>query len=327
MSRSDSGYNKFIDLLHRGESLTYDAIVNIFGCDKRTAERWVRNAQDEGIPLHTGKIGRKNLYSIPAEHRQEGIRVNLTDAEMLALAIGAEAAQSSLGPTHLGSPLHSGIAKLLKELPGDFHLYNFEEMKEQWHFSNTPTSLLDPEVFQQLMVAVEAYETCAITYFTAKGRETKDREIDPYGFAAPKGSWMVVAWCRLKRKFLNFSIADIRKIDRTGKFFTPKEFDLHDHFAGQFGGVGGAKLYNVTFLVEPDRVTAFRRKQYHASQQIESRPDGRAIVRFTVTGLEDMRSFAQSWGTGITVLEPEELVEIMRKESEEVWGRYGSSAR
>ena len=326
MTRRTGGYEQFLTMLHQGEALTYEEFAQRLGCSARTIQRLIEHARNEGTPLAFDKDGRKNIVFIPEDRRETGMKVNLSDQEILALAIAAQAAQSSLGPTPLGSPLHSGIAKLLEALPGEFHLYDFEEMHEQWHFSNTPSALLDPEVFRQLMHAVEQCETLQITYFTAKRNEETERRIDPYGFAAPKGSWMVVAWCHKKRKFLNFSIADIREIVPTGTNFIREDFDLDTHFAGQFGGVGGEKMYDVTFLIEPDRVAAFRRKQYHASQNLEALPDGRARVRFHVAGLEDIRSFAQSWGTGITVEEPEELVEIMREEGVELVGRYGNDS-
>ena len=323
MKKPISNYEKLLELLHQGTSLTYKGAAERLGCNIRTIYRCLATARGEGIPLQVEREeGREHVISIPEEHRREGVKINLGDEEMLALAIAGEAAQFSLGPTPLGPALHSSIKKLLDRLPGEFYSLALEQMSEQWHFSHTPSAQLDPVIFKQLMHAVDNCETLSISYATAKRREPRERKIDPYGFAAPRGSWMVVAWCHRRKAFLNFSVADIRSIEVTGSNFIREEFDLDKHFAGHFGGVGGEKMYNVLFLVEPDRVAAFRRKQYHASQQLEEREDGRAIVHFTVAGLEDIRSFAQSWGTGITVLEPEELVEVMRDEANEILRRY-----
>jgi hypothetical protein len=46
------------------------------------------------------------------------------------------------------------------------------------------------------------------------------------------------------------------------------------------------------------------------------------VVSYDVAGLEEIRSFVQSWGVGVTVLEPKELVERIRGEAVEIGKRY-----
>ena len=320
MNLFGSTYTRLLRKLHEGAMLSYSSIASLFKITERQAQRLIKRVQTEGHSLTVQRIGRRKYFSIPEERRETGIRIDINHDEILALVVASNAVDSPLGPTPLGPALHSAVSKLLRELPGDFYITELHEMKEQWHFSSTPTANINLKIFRALMQSVEECHTLAITYFTAKRKRISERKIDPYGFAAPKGSWMVVAWCHHRRQFLNFSIADIRTAKPCPEeFFLRKtEFNLHNHFAGQFGGMGGEQMYDVTLLIEPDRLPAFRRKQYHASQELQELEDGRGIVRFRVAGLEDIRAFAQSWGIGVTVLEPEELVEVIREEAMEI---------
>ena len=79
----------------------------------------------------------------------------------------------------------------------------------------------------------------------------------------------------------------------------------------------------VRLRVEPDAARFFREKEYHPTQVIEEeRPDGRLVVSFEVAGLDDMASWVRSWGTGVTVLAPEELAERVVAEARRVVAQY-----
>ena len=102
----------------------------------------------------------------------------------------------------------------------------------------------------------------------------------------------------------------------------PDDFDADLYFHERFGALGGETRV-VRLLVEPDAARYFREKSYHSSQVVEEeREDGRLVVSFEVEGLEDITSWAQSWGLSVKVLDPPELAERIAEEARRVAVRY-----
>jgi predicted DNA-binding transcriptional regulator YafY len=204
------------------------------------------------------------------------------------------------------------------------HLLDIDEIKEQWHFAANPSAAIDPAIFSIVMHAIGECATLEVDYFSARRMKETTRLLDPYGFAAPGGSWLLVAWCREHLAFRTFSVADIRRAEPSGSYFLRDDtFDIDRYFADHFGGVGGSTRHDVTLRVAADCVAAFRRKRYHPSQILEPQPDGTAIARFRVAGLEDIRAFVMSWGTGVAVTAPAELRAMVRVETVGMMREYG----
>jgi len=102
----------------------------------------------------------------------------------------------------------------------------------------------------------------------------------------------------------------------------PEDFDSDLYFRERFGALSGEPRV-VRLRVAPEAARFFREKEYHPTQVIEEeRPDGRLVVSFEVAGLDDMASWVRSWGTGVTVLAPDELAEHVVAEARRVVAQY-----
>lgn len=315
-------YSKFLDLLHKGEGLTYRESKSMLGVGPKQLYLYVQRAEKEGIPIRETKVKRVKTFTIPDEHRRPGFRVELTPDELLALTIAADSAQTSLNATSLGPPLRAGIRKLVELFPDRMLAMEIEESDMRWHFSSTPVAEVDPAVFHKLMDAIRNDRQIVVAYRSAtSGASNPNRILDPYLMALRGSSWLLVAWCHTRRTFRDFSVPAISNVRQTGKDVFRRDFDPETHFRERFGATGGAPR-TVRLRIEPDRIPWFHRKKYHPSQRLIPQDDGTMIVEYDVAGLEDIRSFAQSWGNGITVLEPEELVNIMRAHATELAERY-----
>lgn len=314
---------QLLRLLNAGAELTYEQAASLLHVSERTVQRCLDRIRKEGTVIdHRSK--RPVVFFIPEEHRQHGVVINLSEEEILALTVAADASHGTLQRTPLGPALQRAINKLLEEMPNELIPIEAEEADMYWHFSGNPASEIDPEVFRELVTDIRDCNCILVDYQSASGRRPRtDRPLDPYALAVQGGSWLLVAWCHWNNSFRDFSISAISNVRRTGKNFLRREsFDLNQHFQGRFRAVGGNATHTVRIRVEPDRITYFNRKRYHPSQKVNVMPDGTAIVEYTVSGLEDIRSFAQSWGNGITVLEPPELVAVIRAQANELANRY-----
>jgi predicted DNA-binding transcriptional regulator YafY len=328
MARQTTKREHLLELLHQGERLSLEEMSVALDISTRHAHRLMDELREEGTPVSEVREGRIKRFFIDELDRVTPTPlVRLSEGEILALAVAAEASRAALGPTPLGVPLERAFEALLAELSTNVFAFDSEEEPLHWHFGSASSVAIDPEIFRTLTSAIRERRRVLIDYYSASSMKTsRDRPIEPYGFAVRGSSWLLVARCRQRQAIRDFSLAGISRVTPTEEYFLrPEEFSLEEYFRPRFNALAGGERFTVVLMVEPDRAPYFQRKNYHTTQTIERTfDDGRLLVRFQVAGLEELRSFAQSWGVGVTVVEPPELVERMREESRILAERYGS---
>lgn len=329
-----SSAEQLLTLLRDGERLTQEEAAKRLDVSARQVRRLITALREEGINVQEERRDRKKEFFLrPGDLRVEDLPIGLSERQILALVVAAEAARSALGPTPLSEPLNSALEELLQQITPHVHTFEPEEELAQWHFSDAPSVQLDPEVFETLAQAIDEQQSVSIDYFTASSRRHwAGRKIDPLVMAAPGGSWICVAYCHEREGIRDFSLAGIESIDPcvsngTPDYFDrPAEFDPDLYFRDRFGALAGDEIYEVRLLVEPDRAPYFERKEYHPTQVVEEAPgdrtDDRMVVSYEVAGLKDVRAWVRSWGPGVKVLDPPELAEMIAQDAASTQTRY-----
>jgi predicted DNA-binding transcriptional regulator YafY len=325
---------RLLELLNAGHEPTFEDLRRLLGVQSdRHMRRLIGQLRESGVPLVERRVGRHKRFFIPEEQRQlEARPLTLTEDQVFALTVAAEAARSMLEPTPLGEPLREAFSELLSNLSSQVHTFEPESLRRHWHFGTTPTVAIDPAMFRTISRAVEECRRIRIDYLTAStGSFTKGRLVDPLAVAVQGGTWLLVAYCHMRQRVVDFALAGIQRLEmldpdtEPAYFSRPDSFDAELHFRDRFGALSGDEVHEVRIRVEASKAEYFRRKNYHPTQQIEAtEEDGKIVVSFEVAGLTEIRSFLLSWGAGITVLEPAELVVQMREEAQAIAERYAS---
>jgi len=316
--------------LDGSDSMSYAELASATGYGERQIRRALEQLRRLGVPIESG--GRPKRFSIPERQRKHAYRlVGLNDDEILALKLAAQIAQNPLASTPLGRSLQEGLNRLLESIPSDSISFDSEAQSHHWHFGDAPSHALNEEVFDLIRSAAENCQSLLIDYYSA-GSETSHtgRKIDPYCITMRGGSWLVIAWCHLRSAIREFSMNDVVNArlcdpvtDPNPYFNRRDDFDADIYYRDRFRNLGGDGVHEVRLLVEKHQSRYFQRKIYHPTQQIREFDDGRVEVSYEVEGLDDVRSFVQSWGTGVTVLEPHELREVLYVQATEIARRYG----
>ncbi len=323
---------RLLDLFNDGHELSIqDIMVRVGIGSDRHVRRIIRSIEHDGIPLQVRWVGRIKKFHIAEGDRRLPVHlVPMAEEQIFSLIVAAQASRAVLAPTPLGMPLEQAFDALLGTMSAHIYSFDSDAAAEHWLFGSPSAVDIDPTIFSRLARAIQECRRVRIDYLTAStGIRSHDRLIEPYGMAVRNGSWLVIAYCRQKQAIRDFSLAGISRAefclpDRDLEFFVrPDDFDLRDYFQPRFSALAGDTIYTVRMLVEPDRAAYFQRKTYHPTQVIEDvREDGRIVVAYTVSGLEEIRTFAQGWGVGVTVLEPDILVQRLRDEAGVLAARY-----
>lgn len=312
-----------------GEEFTYDDLCAATGYSQRHIKRAIDALNAAGVPVRSN--GRPLRFSIPERHRRNACRtIGLTDDEILVLQLAAQISRSALEPTPLCTALVTALDRLLESLAAGSISFDSEAQTRRWYFGDAPSAPLDAAIFNTMREAAINNQSVRIDYFSASsGKESHNRKLDPYCITMRGGTWLVIAYCHLRNGIREFNLVDIGRAvlcdpatEAQAYFTIPESFDPGIYFRDRFRHIGIGDVYEVRLLVERHQAPYFRRKNYHPTQQIEERDEGRIEVSFEVQGLDEVRSFAQSWGVGVTVVAPDELVEMMREQAREIARKY-----
>ncbi|WP_229374772.1 helix-turn-helix transcriptional regulator [Fibrella rubiginis] len=314
-------------LLDSGAELTSQHLQDQLNLSERHVRRLIGQLRDEGLPILERPEGNRKVYALPTERQQSAVSdLRFDSAELRALAIAAKASRSVLTGTPHAVALNRAFEKLLDKARPVSYVFDLDDSMQEWQFDDNATDQIALDLFSSIETAMDNRQCIRINYFTAQDqRNSTARKIDPYGFHKRGRAWLLVAWCHERNALRNFSLTRISRVDACSEeyFDIPDDFIPEDYFRASLGAINSGACEELRLLIEPDKAIYFRERLYHPTQQIEEdRPDGRLVVSYELEGFEEMRSFCQGWGVGITVLEPETLRQRLREEAEALVKRY-----
>jgi proteasome accessory factor B len=111
-----------------------------------------------------------------------------------------------------------------------------------------------------------------------------------------------------KARTETFALSRFRQIAATGQTFTrPAAFSPEKYARQAFGIVGGEASIKVRLLFERKLAVYITERQWHPSQEIRPRPDGRVEMRLETTGRKESVRWVLSWMPEVKVLAPKSL--------------------
>ena len=315
-----------IRLQGTGSGLTLDDIQREFGISRRTAER-LRDAVEELFgPLetvHTGEPKRHCRLRAPILRRLISLSAEEL-AELPAAATALERAgldERALMLRRLEDKLRALLeAETLNGIEPDLQALT---EAEGLAMRPGPRPRLEDDLLAVLRQAVKTGTVVAFDYMSrATGQRTR-RRAEPYGLIYGSRAFLVgraerEAGMRLWR------LARMSAAEVTGEPFTrDPAFDLQRFTRRSFG----------TFQEQPvDVVLRFDARVaadvaeflYHPEQTVERNDDGSMTVRFTAGGVAEMCWHLVTWGTAVTVEQPDLLRRRLTEMSTRLAAHHGA---
>ena len=280
-------------------------------------------------------MGKTKAFSIPEQHRRATIGpIAFTEEESLALAVAAGAAEAVLGAMPLATPARRAFGRILVRLRPRLAHVDLGEQPARWYVRATAQTRCDPDVFATLVTGLNEQRSLRIDY-GKEGAAADTRKVDPLCIAVLERAVLLTAWSHRDGDYRHFSLARIRHAalcdpaaETRPYFDRPDDFDPERFYRpDDHGALTAGELETFRILVEPEVAHLFREREYRDLQLIEEeRPDGRLVVSYEGRGFEEWRSFFQSWGAKVTVLDPPSMRERLRADAEEVARRYGTAS-
>ena len=300
------------------EGLSLGDIMEMFGVKRRSAER-MRDAVCALFPeaTFTDSDDGFRRWRIPV--RRTGGSFPISTEELTVLSAAAKRLQQDGRGDE--AKLLEGISAKLRTLLRPESLRRFEPDLELLMRSEGlalrpgPRPKISTEVVRELREAIKGSEPVRIDYLSRSSGNVSRQEVHPYGFLYGNRHYLVAFNTNEEvRDYRLFSLANIRKVERLGgQYVRDEAFDL-DAYAARSFGVYQEEPVDVVWRATGDAVADARDFLFHPTQTVEEQPDGSLLIRFRAGGLLEMCWHLFSWGGGIEVLEPPELVSMVRRQ-------------
>lgn len=237
--------------------------------------------------------------------------LQITEGELFALLVAEKALQQYRGTT-FERPLVSAFKKMAATLPDTVSL-NLAEWDDTISFRTSAEPILNLETFDALARVTAQRLQVRLTYRKPGQRQTEPRIVDPYHLANINGEWFLFGFCHLRGDIRTFVPARIQAVEPTGKSFErPGKFSLDHRLRGSFGVLAGRGDYRVVIRFSDGVADYIREKRWHPSQKLAELDGGGVELSLQLSSLAEIQRWILAWGGEATVIEPPELIELLR---------------
>lgn len=208
---------------------TADKLAEKFGVSSRTIYRDIKTLEKAGVPIITieGKgFSVMDGYRIPP--------IMFTEDEANAL-LTAQLVMQSSKDTSLINKFSEAISKVRAVIPSTIKAKT-ERLELKMGISNTyidnsPKS----KYLLEIQKALVDYFVISIDYTDKTGQATQ-RNLEPFAiYSNQNNEWVMVAFCRLRKDFRTFSLANIKQLALTTEKFEPHKMTFAQYRKMKFG--------------------------------------------------------------------------------------------
>ncbi len=249
--------------------------------------------------------------------------IPLGEGELFALTLGARMLEGCAGAAY-SLQLRSAIQRLGERLP-ETTWVNLQQVASDRVLFRTGAKIdLDPQIWQSLETACQKSYSTQMTYYTASRDRVGERTFDPYLLYIYRGTNpYAIGYCHTRQAIRWFRVDRIRKLEILAQSFTrDPNFDAQQHFEDIFQAEVGGDLQTIEIWFDAKTAPYIRERAWHPQQKIVEHEDGAITLKLVAKGLQELKRWVLSYGRGAIVLQPPELVAIMREEIEKMNAGY-----
>ncbi len=292
-------------------ALTMKEISDEFQITRRQAYRDLARIEEQGHPLvHSEGTGERS-WQLPLGYK--GLPpITLSPYELMSLQL-ARAELAYLDGTPFTEDLDNTLAKLKASLPAKT-LNHYERILQVFAALPKPMHEYGKEsaVLRDLRKALLLQLTVDLDYQKPRSARAQDYRVDPYALVLYQRALYVIGYSHGAKEERIFAVARMRQVSLTDERFTlPDNYSPSRRFGHLFGLVED-EPYDVVLHVHPDLAHLFQEAKWHPTQRVSPLKNGHLEVRFTAGGLEEIAWWVQSYGDGVVVVAPRELIELVK---------------
>lgn len=327
--KSLSKIRRLLNLLERlqsGRQHNSRELAELCGVSRRTVFRDLKTLQDSGVPVQYdparyGYWVNATTYLRPTD---------LSMDETLSLILLAE----ELGGTENGIPFQAtaqqASVKLLSNLP--VHLREYTgELLSKFQIQTEPRAQLAAarQHYETLVAGLTEGRRVRAVYRSLFEQSRIKTLISPYRLHYQRRSWYVIGRSSLHRAIRTFHLGRFLETELTNDAYRiPPRFSLNRYFGNAWSMIRErGKRTRVVVRFRPLVASNVAEVAWHRTQHVTWQPDGSLDFQVTVDGINEISWWILGYGDQAEVLEPPELIELMRSRISSMAATYDKTSR
>lgn len=181
------------------------------------------------------------------------------------------------------------------------------------------------EFFSDLFNAINFKRVLEIEYKSFKQFEPAKYVIHPYYLKQYNNRWFLFGYNNEVEDISNLAIDRIISVDETNiKFQENTETDFEEYFDDVIGVTisPSSEIKKILLRVNNSRLPYIESKPLHGSQIIKERGNDCTVLQLTVHINNELVSLLLSYGDDITIIEPNELKNIIKNKAKKIFESY-----
>lgn len=318
-------YERFIWFdaqIRKGRYPNATSMAAEFEHDPKTSNRSIEYFRDryrapiDYNPSRRGYYYTDPLFQLPATH--------LTENELVALLVSrkllSDAAAGPLGE-ELGKVSSKLGALLSKAVPAKV------DPERAFSFRWNGIAAGDPIIFKQTVTALLSCRLLSFCYFSPIAAACTMRTVEPHHMVNHMGTWHLIAYCRLRQQWRDFSLARISLCHIEDEDFAPRaDSDWRPWLESTFGIFQNRERFEVTIRFSAERARWVRGEVWHPGQRQEELETGELQLTVPVSHEAEIVMEILKHGSHAEVVAPKWLRERVREEIEAMRTVYAEPA-
>ncbi len=161
------------------------------------------------------------------------------------------------------------------------------------------------------------------TYYSPGRDERMPRKVDPYHLLNYMGTWHLIAYCHTRQDMRDFHLGRMSDMEKTDDLFEIQpHFDIHTFLTDSFGIYKGTDVQDVTLRFTPEKAKWIAGQVWHKDQKEKRMEDGSLELTIPVAEFGEISREILKHGSGVEVIAPQALRDLVRDEARKVLGIY-----
>lgn len=247
--------------------------------------------------------------------------LDIKESEFFAICI-TEKALKQYENTPLYERLSSIFERLRDHLPESIRV-NTTWIGAGYTFLNESHTRINHAVWESISEALIRKRKVEIIHKKAGADEGIKRIAEPYHIVNYSGEWYLIARCNIRDSVVRFAMSRIESARILNKNYTiPEDFSLDEFLGPSFGIMTDDSEYNVQIKFAAIHAPYISEREWLQGQKISSYNDGSVMISFTTNSLFEVKKWVLSWGAGVEVLNPAELIDLIKDDVAGMAGIY-----
>ena len=293
------------------------------GVSERTIRRDLDALTQAGFPIEAGKRDGKTAFTLNRDVFKGVAAAGFSLSELCALYLSRTVLSAVTGGPFQDS-LASAFDKLYEALPPS--LWKFIEslpdaLGAKEHGSRPLAGTTSAKAVDTLMSAILGRRRVRMRYHSFSSKKLKDYLVEPYRLAYAQGGLYLQAFVPDYAEMRTFAVQRIELAVALEESFSPVADSPTDVFPHSLGAFSGTPE---TVVIEFNAAEApyVRERQWHASQAIEERPDGRLRLTLKVVLDWELQAWVMGFGPAARVMTPQAFADRILESLEEARATY-----